>query len=214
MPGKARTKSQEVTAPDNPLPGEASKFPRLFNNQKKKKSTSPASSRDKGHQCLCRRSERQDKEQKKETDEPNSKQSKTVHKRKKGSDTLGAVYRSSLDTHLQVRKEANTETGSHVSAANLQHTPAIGVIYGLNQSTAQKFDNQATCISQEHKEPLLNCLLNGSVKFKGSSMIDKQDLESLYGCKPREEDNYLTNFVAEAYLQLLQTASLSKGLNV
>lgn len=45
-------------------------------------------------------------------------------------------------------------------------------------------------------------------------MIDKQDLESLYGCKPREEDNYLTNFVVEAYLQLIQTASLSKGLNV
>lgn len=45
-------------------------------------------------------------------------------------------------------------------------------------------------------------------------MIDMQDLESLYGCKPREEDNYLTNFVVEAYLQLIQTASLSKGLNV
>ena len=124
-----------------------------------------------------------------------------MHKRKKGSDTLGAVYKSSLDKFLPVRKEANTETGSDVSAANLQHTPAIGVIYGLNQRTAQNFDNQATCISQEHREPLLNCLLNGSVKFKGSSMIDKQDLQSLYGCKPRKEDNYLTNFVVEAYLQ-------------
>ena len=84
------------------------------------------------------------------------------------------------------------------------------MIYGLSQNTAQKFDNQATRTSQEHREPLLNCLLNGSVKFKGSSMIEKQDLESLYGCKPCKEDNYLTNFVAEAYLQLIQTASLSK----
>jgi len=97
-----------------------------------------------------------------------------VHKRRNGSDTLGAVNTSSLDTFLQVRKEANTETGSDVSAANLQHTPAIGEICGLNQSTAQKFDNQATCISQEHREPPLNCLLNSSVKFKGSSMIDKR----------------------------------------
>ena len=65
--------------------------------------------------------------------------------------------RASLETYLQVRKEANSKTSSDVSAANLQHTPAIGVIYGLNQSTGQKFDNQATCISQEHREP--HCLL-------------------------------------------------------
>ena len=31
-------------------------------------------------------------------------------------------------------------------------------------------------------------------------MIDEQDLESLYGCKPRKEDNYPTNSVIEAYL--------------
>lgn len=214
MPGKARSKSQEVTAPENPLPGEASEFPRLFNNQKKRSQhLQPVPETKDTSACADGQKDRKENKRKK-TDEPNSKQSKTAHKSKKGSDTLGAVYRSSLDTYLQVRKVANTETGSDVSAANLQDTPAIGVIYGLNQSTAQKFDNQATCISQEHREPLLNCLLNGSVKFKGSSMIEKQDLESLYGCKPREEDNCLTNFVVEAYLQLIQTASLSKGLNV
>ena len=154
----------------------------------------------------------------KKTDGANSKQSETAHKRKKASDTPGTLYRSSLDAFLGVkpdlvqdRKEANTETGSDVSTENLQCAPAIGVIYGLNQSTAQRFNTQATCILQEHREPLLNCLLNGSVKFKGSSMLDEQDL---YGCKPREEDNYLTNFVIEAYLQLIATTSLSKGLNI
>ena len=212
VPGKARSKSQEVTAPENPLPGEASEFPRLFNNQKKRSQhLQPVPETKDTGACAEGQKDRTENKRKK-TDEPNFKQSKTAHKRKKRSDTLGAVYRSSLDTYLQVRKEANTETGSDVSAVNLQHTPAIGVIYGLNQSTAQKFDNQATCISQKHREPLLNCLLN--VKFKGSSMIDKQDLENLYGCKSREEDNYLTNFVVEAYFQLIQTASLSKGLNV
>ena len=222
VPGKARSKSQEVTAqeksqevtaPENPLPGEASEFPRLFNNQKKiSQHLQPVPETKDTSACTEGQKDRTENKRKK-NDEPNSKQSKTVHKRKKGRDTLGAVYRSSLDTLLQVRKEANTETGSDASAVNLQHTPAIGVIYGLSQSTAQKFDNQATCISQEHREPLLNCLLNGSVKFKGSNMIDKQDLESLYSCQPREEDNYLTNFVVEAYLQLIRT-SLSKGLNV
>lgn len=108
---------------------------------------------------------------------PNFKQSETGHKRKKGSDTPGAVYRSSLNTFLLVRKEANTKTGMDDSPENLQLTPAIWVISGLNQSTAQKFNNQATCISQEYREPLLNCLLNVSVKCKGSSMIDEQDLK-------------------------------------
>ena len=44
-------------------------------------------------------------------------------------------------------------------------------------------------------------------------MIDRLDLESLYGGKPREEDN--TNLIViEAYLQLIATASRSKGLNI
>lgn len=97
--------------------------------------------------------------------ERNSKQSETAHKGKKGSDTHGTVYRSSLDAVLQVRKEANFS--GDVSAENLQHTPAIGVIYGLNQSTAQTFNNGATWISQEHRQPLLNCLLNGFCQIQG-----------------------------------------------
>lgn len=43
-------------------------------------------------------------------------------------------------------------------------------------------------------------------------MIDKLDLESIYGGKQR--DNYPTNFVIEAYLQLITTTTLSKGLNI
>lgn len=39
-------------------------------------------------------------------------------------------------------------------------------------------------------------------------------LESLCSGKPREEENFLINFVIEAYLQLIATASLSKGLNI
>ena len=45
-------------------------------------------------------------------------------------------------------------------------------------------------------------------------MIAKLDLKSIYGGKQREEDNYPTNFVIEAYLQLIATTTLSKGLNI
>lgn len=119
--GKARSKSQEVTAPENPLLGEASEFPRLFNNQKKRSQhLQPVPETKDTNACAEGQKDRTENKRKK-TDEPNSKQSKTAHQRKKGSDTLGAVYRSSLDTYLQVRKEANTETGSDVSAANNIH---------------------------------------------------------------------------------------------
>ena len=180
VPGEARatTESQKVTPKENPVPSEASEFPRLFNVLKKRhQHPQPVPQTKNTSACT----EKENKENKrKKTDGANSKQSETAHKRKKASDTPGTLYRSSLDAFLGVkpdlvqdRKEANTETGSDVSTENLQRAPAIGVIYGLNQSTAQRFNTQATCILQEHREPLLNCLLNGSVKFKGSSMLDE-----------------------------------------
>lgn len=67
-------------------------------------------------------------------------------------------------------------------------------------------------VRKNAENPLLNCLLYGLFKFQGSIMIDKLDLESIYGGKQR--DNYPTNFVIEAYLQLITTTTLSKGLNI
>ena len=100
VPGKARSKSQEgtaqekcqeVTAPENPLPGEASEFPRLFNNQKKRSQhLQPVPETKDTSACAEGQKDRAENKRKK-PDEPNFKQSKPVHKRKKGSDTLGAV---------------------------------------------------------------------------------------------------------------------------
>lgn len=150
---------------------------------------------------------------------PNSARWRT--KRKKANETSETISGSTLDAFfglkpdlVQDRKEEIAETASDIHPINLESKATIRVIYGLDQSTAQRFNTKASCSSQECREPLLNCLLNGSVKFQGSSMIDRLDLESLYGGKPREEDNYLTNFVIEAYLQLIATASRSKGLNI
>lgn len=67
-------------------------------------------------------------------------------------------------------------------------------------------------VPKNAENPLLNCLLYGLFKFQGSIMIYKVDLESIYGGKQR--DNYPTNFVIEAYLQLITTTTLSKGLNI
>lgn len=82
------------------------------------------------------------------------------------------------------------------------------MIYGLAQSTAE-----ASPQSTRMQRPLSE--LFASVKFQESRMIDQLDLGSLCGAKPGEEENFLTNLVIEAYLQLIATASLSaKGLNI
>ena len=58
----------------------------------------------------------------------------------------------------------------------------------------------------EHREPLLNCLLDGSVKLS-SRIIDTTDLEGVLGGKPQDKDNYLSNFIIDAYLNLLKEKS-------
>lgn len=92
-----------------------------------------------------------------------------------------------------------------------KHPTDISVHYGINQTTALRFNNEAACNFPNHKQPLLSCVLNGTVTFKGNSIIDDNDLQSLYGQKTQDEDNYLTNFVIEAYLQLISIKGMSQG---
>jgi hypothetical protein len=73
---------------------------------------------------------------------------------------------------------------------------------------------EAACVFPDHREPLLKCLLNGSVEFKGSSILDDRDIQSLYDCKACNEENYLTNFTIEAYLSLVSSAAVAKGVKV
>lgn len=54
-----------------------------------------------------------------------------------------------------------------------------------------------------HKDALVNSIIDGSVKFKGSPLIMLQDLQGLKGGHGKDEDNYLSNFVIELYLKLL-----------
>ncbi|KAK3746671.1 hypothetical protein QZH41_007951 [Actinostola sp. cb2023] len=113
--------------------------------------------------------------------------------------------------------ERSTEIGSDQSTAdNTQHSPrvlpATDVHYGLLKNTATRFNAQTTCVFPEQKEPLLNCLLDGSVRSKGSSVLDEKDLQGLHGCKPRDEDKYLTNFVIEAYFDIITSTGSSKGV--
>lgn len=86
--------------------------------------------------------------------------------------------------------------------------------YGLPQNTAALFNKLTTCVLLAHKELLLNSLVDDAVSFKGGNKLDEQDLQGLHGCKPSDKDKFLTNFVIEAYFDLIATRSASKAVQV
>ena len=57
-------------------------------------------------------------------------------------------------------------------------------------------------------------MTDGAVKFKGANLIDESDLSSLIGSHKADEDNYLNNFVIDAYFGLLASESVAKGLKI
>lgn len=59
----------------------------------------------------------------------------------------------------------------------------------------------------------MSCLLNGAVTFKpGDSLITEQDLNGLAGGRPNDEDNYLSNFIIDAYLKILAKEESIEGV--
>lgn len=65
--------------------------------------------------------------------------------------------------------------------------------YGLNPSIASKINvHETSCSFPTPTQPLLDSLLDGTVKLNNGSIIDGKDLESLLGSQLLDEDNDLT----------------------
>ena len=138
----------------------------------------------------------------------------SVPKKKKKTSNLsdGKLFRSSLNVFSR-KSKASSNTGDDPSA-NVSQDVGPEIHYGLDNITAAKFQKETTCVLPECKHPLLDGLLQGDVNFKGSSMIDKKDLAALAGGHTQDEENYLTNFAVDEYLNLLATKSIEEGLKV
>ena len=61
-------------------------------------------------------------------------------------------------------------------------SPVISMHYEIDQTTAQRFNNEAACNFLDHEQPLLSCVLNRTVTFKGSSVIDDNNLQIEFVC--------------------------------
>lgn len=152
------------------------------------------------------------KASKRKIDVADEKRNETAPKKKKEKVTPGKQFRgSNLNKFLNASHEHNQDGKCQLPTNTQQCSPDASVHYGINETTAQGFNNEAACNFPDHKQPLLSCMLNGTVTFKGNSIIYDNDLQSLYGQKTQDEDNYLTNFVIEAYLQLITIKGMSQG---
>ena len=88
------------------------------------------------------------------------------------------------------------------------------VQYGLLPSWSAPFQRITTCVLPSRESFLVDSLVEGVVPFQGSSSIDTTDLVSLRGCSPTSEENHLTNFAIEGYLELIAKQSAVSGQKV
>ena len=59
---------------------------------------------------------------------------------------------------------------------------------------------------------MVRLLVSDTSTFKGSSLVDQSALRHLYGNGKTDEENFLSNFIIDEYLLLLQKASEVDGL--
>lgn len=86
--------------------------------------------------------------------------------------------------------------------------------HGLLLNNSGQFHTSASCVLPDHLITLVSNLVEGSVSFGGSILIDTDDLVALRGCGPSSEERYLTNFTIEGYLNLIAKEGVLQGKKV
>ena len=57
-------------------------------------------------------------------------------------------------------------------------------------------------------------IISEAIDFKGDRLIDIRDLKGLEGKAAADESKWVTNFIVDAYLQLVKAESAQKGVKV
>lgn len=110
------------------------------------------------------------------------------------------------------KRKAESSDVSYKRKKQVEKRVSFRIHYGL-QNLAPTLNTMASCDFPECNRPLRSCLLNGTVKFQGDSVIDGGDIIGLLGGNSADEENYLSNFVVDSYLKLISMESSMKGLS-
>ncbi|KAG1651875.1 Acid sphingomyelinase-like phosphodiesterase 3b [Nymphon striatum] len=89
----------------------------------------------------------------------------------------------------------------------------LQVQYGLPQDLASTLSKVSQFSFPAPKSALISAIVEGRVRFKGKGIINQEDLKSLYGGQVKAEDNYLTNFVIDSYLEIVSKSG-ADGIQV
>lgn len=73
------------------------------------------------------------------------------------------------------------------------------VHFGLPSVIVQKLSKSAQFVLPHHIQMLVEALLSSDVPFKGSTLLNFQDLKELSGRGAKSSDNWLSNFVIDEY---------------
>ena len=90
----------------------------------------------------------------------------------------------------------------------------LAMEHGLPSSISALFQISASGILQGPESAFVDNLVNGSVAFEDSKLVDSRDLVALRDGRPTSEENYLTNFVIESYLDLIDKQGTLQGSKV
>ena len=110
------------------------------------------------------------------------------------------------------KRKAESSDVSYKRKKQVEKRVSFRIHYGL-QNLAPTLNTEASCDFPECNRPWCCCLLNGTVKFQGDSVIDGGDIIGLLGGNSADEENYLSNFVVDSYLKLISMESSMKGLS-
>ena len=88
----------------------------------------------------------------------------------------------------------------------------LAIKHGPPLNISSLFQISTSGMLQGPESTFVDKLIDGSVAFAGSKVIDSMDLVALRGSRPTSEENYLTNFVIESYLDLITKQGALQGL--
>ena len=75
------------------------------------------------------------------------------------------------------------------------------------------FQNFSSFVLPQYIVTQVDSIMSGLISFGGGSLMNLDDLQSLFGNFGKQEDNWLSNFVIDKYLSLIQS-SVSTKINV
>ena len=135
-----------------------------------------------------------------------------------GSDSWGEETRSDNCSKVEDRSdyEDNDNDGSDII---IQHGHDIRddendegsvdisykVQHGIPQKLLPLFQNSSPFVLPQYIATQVDSIMSSLISFGGGSLIDINDLQSLFGNSEKQEDNWLSNFVIDMYLSLIQS---------